>query len=623
MPPDLSTAGEDLAHPVEGLERELNEAHRRKAATAEVLKVISRSKFDLQAVLDTIASICSRLCAADDVIILVKEGEDLRTAAHHGSIPMDFYKLPIGRDWVAGRTVLDRQAIHVRDLAAAGDEFPLCREMAVRHGHRTTLGVPLLRNDQAIGCLVLRRSTIQPFAEKQIALLQTFADQAVIAIENARLFEAERTRTRELAEALEQQTATSEVLQVISGSPGELEPVFAAMLENAVRICEASFGNLLLFDGEKFRHVALHNAPVAWVAEQERDPVPPRDLARVLYSVPDTKRVVHISDLTAVNPNEPIATIAGARTLLIVPMLKRGGLVGVIAVYRQEVRPFTDKQVELVSNFARQAVIAIENVRLLNELRQRTTDLTESLEQQTATADVLKVISRATFDLPKILDTLVESAASLCDSDDTAILQRDGEVLRVVSRRVHIPSIGRTGTVPLTRGAAVGRAILDRRTIHLADAQSETDEYPVGSAIARRLGFRSILAVPLLGAGEAIGVITLRRSEVRPFTDRQIELLQTFADQAVIAIENARLFEEVQARTRELTEALAQQTATADVLKVISSRRLWTSRSPLASGTISASRKCCSTSSATPSSSPMPARYASPPPLATDTSHSV
>src|SRR5262249_31174301 len=217
-----------------------------------------------------------------------------------------------------------------------------------------------------------------------------------------------------------------------------------------------------------------------------------------------------------------------------------------------------------VKSFANQAVIAIENTRLLNELR-------ESLQQQTATADVLKVISRATFDLPRVLDTLVESAASLCDSDDTAILQRDGEVLRVVSHRVHIPSIGREDTLPLSHKGAVGRAILDRQTIHLVDAQSETDEYPVASTFARRLGFRSILAVPLVGAGEAVGAITLRRSEVRPFTDRQIDLLQTFADQAVIAIENARLFEEVktrqkelEARTKELQESLEYQTATSD-----------------------------------------------------------
>src|SRR5262245_51648517 len=232
-------------------------------------------------------------------------------------------------------------------------------------------------------------------------------------------------------------------------------------------------------------------------------------------------------------------------------MLKENALVGAIGIHRQEVRPFTDRQIELVRSFANQAVIAIENTRLLNELR-------ESLQQQTATADVLKVISRATFDLPRVLDTLVESAATLCDSYDTAILQRDGNVLRVVSRTGHIPSIGRGGTVSLTRGVVPGRAILDRQTIHLADVQSETDEYPESSALARRLGYHTILAVPLVGAGEAVGAIALRRSEVRPFTDRQIELLQTFADQAVIAIENTRLFEAEQTRTKEVEAKSAE-----------------------------------------------------------------
>src|SRR5262249_21017221 len=252
----------------------------------------------------------------------------------------------------------------------------------------------------------------------------------------------------------------------------------------------------------------------------------------------------------------------GFRTILNVPLMRGDNATGVISIRRSEVRPFTDRQIELVNTFADQAVIAIENTRLLNELR-------ESLQQQTATADVLKVISRSTFDLPRVLDTLVESAATLCDSYDTAIWQRDGDVIRIVSRSGQIPSIGRGGTLPLTLGGAPGRAILERQTIHLADAQLETDEYPETSAVARRFGYHTVLAVPLVGAGEAVGAIMLRRSEVRPFTDRQIELLQTFADQAVIAIENARLFEEVQARNAELRVALEQQTATSELLKVI------------------------------------------------------
>jgi two-component system NtrC family sensor kinase len=405
---------------------------------------------------------------------------------------------------------------------------------------------------------------VRPFTDRKIELLKTFADQAVIAIENTRLFEAEQTYTRELTEALEQQTATSEVLQVISGSPGELEPVFAAMLENAVRICVARFGNLLLYDGEKFRHIALHNTPQAWVAEQERDPVPPRDLARVLYSVPDTKGVVHISDLTAVNPNEPIATIAGARTLLIVPMLKQDDLVGVIAVYRQEVRPFTEKQIELVKSFASQAVIAIENTRLLNELR-------ESLQQQTATSEVLEVISRSPTHVQPVFDAIAPSAVRLCHAHDAGILQLEGDRLQLVAHHGPMPTWGPVGQgeLPIGRGWAAGRAFVDREPVHVRDLLAAQEDFPIGYKMALRTGQRTTLAVPLLREGKSIGCLFLRRMEMRPFSEKQIAVLQTFADQAVIAIENTRLLEEVQTRNSQLRVALEQQTATSELLKVV------------------------------------------------------
>ena len=471
------------------------------------------------------------------------------------------------------------QPVHVDDLQSAGDEFPRGREIALRDGHRTVLAVPLIREGRALGTIIIRRTEVRPFEQKHIALLKTFADQAVIAIENTRLLNELSERTDDLTESLEQQTATSDVLQVISSSQGEDGPVFQAVLENATHLCEANFGILNLYENGGHRTGAMHNAPPAFREARKHVPLHRPHPSTPLAKVVATKQTIHVFDYAeepAYKQRDPgavrLVELAGVRTFLLVPMLKDTELIGTISIYRQEVRPFTDKQIALVQNFAAQAVIAIENTRLLNELRQRTDDLSESLEQQTATSEVLSVISSSPGELEPVFQAMLENATRICEANFGVLNRFENGELHVGAMH-NVPSAfaeflqAEGGAFKPVPGSVFDRVVQTKRVSYTADNAAEA----VPGRAATLGGARSTVCVPMLKDDVLIGTITIYRQEVRPFTDKQIALVQNFAAQAVIAIENTRLLNELRQRTDDLTESLEQQTATSEVLKVISS----------------------------------------------------
>ena len=428
------SSADGLQAKVARLTGELKEAREQQTATGDVLKVISSSLGQLEPVFDAMLANAVRLCEASFGMLFRFEGGAWRAVAMLGVPPAfaEFWQRGPQRPGPRtglGRIAATRQSVHITDaITEPGyvEGEPVFLAAIKLGGFRTALGVPMLKDENLMGAIFVYRQEVRPFTDKQIALVQNFAAQAVIAIENTRLL-------NELRQSLEQQTATADVLRVISSSPGELEPVFNAMLDNATRICNAKFGALFLAEEKGFRVVALHDAPPAYAEAMRREPVRSINPGTAMGRVAETKAPVQIADIHAepAYTSDPVRSaileLAGARTMLNVPMLKDDRLVGQIAIYRQEVRPFNDKQIDLLKNFAAQAVIAIENTRLLNELRQ-------SLEQQTATADVLRVISSSPGELEPVFQAMVENATRLCEASFGNLLLLEGDSFRRVAR---------------------------------------------------------------------------------------------------------------------------------------------------------------------------------------------
>ena len=539
---------------------ETRQALERQTATAEVLQVISQSPTDVQPVLDAIAERAARLTGADYGVVSRFDDQLVHIVSSFGldraglDALLSAFPMPADGRSITARAVRTRDVVNVSDMLADADLSPQVKQVVQTAGYRSGLAVPMLRDQQVVGAITVNRATTGAFAAKEVELLRTFASQAVIAIENVRLF-------NETREALERQTATAEILKVISESPTDVQPVFEAIAQRARRLCGALMSGVALYDG-KLVHLAAYDgaSDVIQARMLSAFPLPAGRETMITRAVAEG-RPVQMADSQA-DPDyifKDASREAGIRSHLAVPMMREGRVVGAMSVARPEPGLFPDRLVKLLQTFADQAVIAIENVRLFNETR-------EALERQTATSQVLRVISDSPTDVQPVLDAVAERAGILCRAQGSRVWLLEGDHLRAMTSYGHAygPESERE-LLPLGRGSLGGRAFLDGRYVHVEDiAPLIETEYPDVREMQARYGFRSVLAVPMLREGRSIGVISLLRNEVRAFSETEISLVQTFADQAVIAIENVRLFSETK-------EALERQTATAEVLQVISS----------------------------------------------------